>query len=472
VRISKTWIFRQAVSFLVESDITAYFENISHPLLADVLRQHAPQQLRLINLLMEMISTWATPSFWGVRPQRGIPQGNDVSSWLGTLYLVQMDIELLKLQRRGLIEFIRYVDDIKVFAKDYRTARRVVLLINQLLRRMHLNMQTSKTDIFQGEDIQKHLGDERVERVTEILEGLPEDDAKITQPQRQDAISKVQPVFDAHLRKASTLQKGDIRLFKRVLTLLRKAGSPMAAELCLSRIWDQPALTDKITRYLSLWTDRDDVRQMLNKALFGDGELFDTQYLSLLPLLRQSGAIAMDHRTRLLRLTRRELHWAAKAEALLTLMIFPLEEKHFEQLRRAYDREASPYVKKVILALFLKAPFRVKQRAFKETITEPEEETNRLRKFLWSMGNNPEKCKPTLKTVGKVERDPARLLVSLHAALQSRDKNVLRQVKQIADVREADAASELVRLSFAAVAKAGEATLAGVTKQNPKRATP
>jgi hypothetical protein len=39
-------------------------------------------------------------------------------------------------------------------------------------------------------------------------------------------------------------------------------------------------------------------------------------------------------------------------------------------------------------------------------------------------------------------------------------------------VRGADAASELVRLSFAAVAKAAEATLAGVTKQNPKRATP
>jgi hypothetical protein len=255
-------------------------------------------------------------------------------------------------------------------------------------------------------------------------------------------------------------------------TFGRSDFNQMAVEFCLSRIWDQPALTDKITRYLSLWTDRDDVRQMLNKALFGDGELFDTQYLSLLPLLRQSGAIAMDHRTRLLRLTRRELHWAAKAEALLTLMIFPLEEKHFEQLRRAYDREASPYVKKVILALFLKAPFWVKQRAFKETITEPEEETNRLRKFLWSMGNNPEKCKPTLKTVGKVERDPARLLVSLHGALQSPDTNVLRQVKQIADVRAASAASELARLSFAAVAKAAQAKLAGVTKQKPKRPTP
>src|SRR5207249_2875784 len=162
-----------------------------------------------INLLMEMISTWATPSFWGVRPQRGIPQGNEVSSWLGTLYLVQMDMQLLKLQRRGLIQFIRYVDDIKVFTKDYKTARRVVLLTNQLLRRMHLNMQTSKTEIFQGEDIQKRLGDERVEKMTKILEGLPQDDAKITEPQKQDAIARVQPIFEAHFSNASALQKGD-----------------------------------------------------------------------------------------------------------------------------------------------------------------------------------------------------------------------------------------------------------------------
>jgi hypothetical protein len=383
-----------------------------------------------------------------------------------------MDLELLKLQRRGLIQFIRYVDDIKVFTKDHKTARKVVLLINQLLRRMHLNMQTSKTEIFQGEEIRKRLGDQRVEEVTKILDGLPEDDTKIAEPQKQDAIARVRPLFEAHFSTASALHKEDIRLFKRILTLLRKAGSPMAVEFCLRRIWDQPALTEKITRYLSIWTNRDDVRQTLNKALFSDGDLFDTQYLSLLPLLRQSGAIALDHRTRILRLARHGLHWAATAEALLTLMLFPLEEKHFEQLRKAYDREASPYVKKVILALFLKAPFKVKQRAFKETITEPEEETNRVRKFLWSLGNNPEKCKPVLKTIGKVERDPARLLVSLHGALQSRDSNVLRQVRQIADIKEADAASELARRSFAVVAESAQARLAALAKPSQRRTGP
>lgn len=448
--------------FLVESDITAYFENISHPLLADVLRQHAPHQLRLINVLMEMISTWATPSFWGVRPQRGIPQGNEVSSWLGTLFLVQMDAELLKLQRKGRIEFVRYVDDLKVFAKDRKTARKVVLLINQLLRRMHLNMQTSKTDIFEGEQIAQRLTDERVDTVSKILDELPETDEKATADQKQKAIAAVKPIFDQHFGAASKLEKNDIRLFKRVLTVLKSTRSPMAVEFCLKCLWGQPALTDKIAKYLAHWMDRTDVQQAINQALFGNGELFETQYLSLLPLYRQSKALSVKHRAKLLKIGRGELHWAARAEALLTLMLLPLEEQHFRQLRKLYLRESSPYVKKVILALFLKAPRKISRPLFEETITEPEEETNRFRKFIWSLGHRPEICKPTIKTIGKIERDPARLIVSLHGALQSPDLNVLRQVEQIAGTHSQEATTQLAKQSFAEIATSAQKTLAAL----------
>jgi hypothetical protein len=454
--------------FLVEADITAYFENISHPLLADVLRQHAPHQLRLINLLMEMISTWATPSFWGVRPQRGIPQGNEVSSWLGTLFLVQMDVELLKLQRKGRIVFVRYVDDLKVFAKDRKTARKVVLLINQLLRRMHLNMQTSKTAIYEGDQIAQRLTDERVEKVSKILDALPESDDKITEEQKQTAIAAVQPIFEEHFGTGSTLEKTDIRLFKRVLTVLKSTHSPMAVEFSLKCLWSQPALTDKIAKYLALWMDRTDVQQAINQAVFGDAELFDTQYLSLLPLFRQSKALTIKHRAKLLKLGRGDLHWAARAEALLTLMLLPLQEQHFRQLRKLYLRESSPYVKKVILALFLKAPHKIRQPVFEETITEPEEETNRFRKFLWALGHSPELCKPTLKAIGKIENDPARLLVSLYGALESRDLNVLRQVTQVANKRAQEATTHFAQQFLGEIASSAQRKFAAITEAQAK----
>jgi hypothetical protein len=257
---AQTIYAKEGFNLMVESDISAYFENISHPLLADILRYYAPSQLRLINLLMEMLSFWATPSLAGYRPQRGIPQGNDVSSRLGTLYLVEMDTELLRLQRRGLIKYVRYVDDIKVFAKDRKTARAVIFMINRILRCLHLNMQSAKTEVYEGEDVRKRLHDERVERVTEIIASLPHDPGKITSKQKTEAIAAVRPVFRKHLVYKRKIQKEDLRLFKRILTLLSRIGSDLAVRQSLKWIWRQPALTQKVSRYLSRWMRRKSVR--------------------------------------------------------------------------------------------------------------------------------------------------------------------------------------------------------------------
>jgi hypothetical protein len=372
---------KEGFTFVVESDISAYFENISHPLLADILRQYAPSQLHLINLLMEMLSVWATPSLTGYRPQRGIPQGNEVSSWLGTLYLVEMDTELLKLQGKGLIRYVRYVDDIKVFTKDRKTARSVIFMINRILRCLHLNMQSAKTEIYEGEDVRKRLHDERVEQVTEIIDSLPEDPGKITREQKKAAITAVRPVFRKYLAYKREMKREDLRLFKRILTLLSRTGSGLAVRQSLKWIWRQPALTERVSRYLSRWMRRKSVRAGVESALLGEEELFDAQYLYLLPMFRSSSVLSPKHKPRLMRLgCGGAYHPAVRAEALVSLALFPLDIGDFRRLHRCYFKETRPTVKKTILALFLKAPGRIKAGMFAATIQEPDEETNR---FHW-----------------------------------------------------------------------------------------
>ena len=443
---------KEGFTIMVESDISAYFENISHPLLADILRQYAPHQLHLINLLMEMLSVWATPSLTGYRPQRGIPQGNEVSSWLGTLYLVEMDIELLKLQRKGVIRYVRYVDDIKVFTKDQKTARSVIFMINRILRCLHLNMQSSKTQIFEGDDVRKRLYDERVEQVTKIIDGLPEDPSTLTRKQRQDAEAAVRPVFKHHLAYKREMEKEDLRLFKRTLTLLSRIQSPMAVRQSLKWIWKQPALTEKVSRYLANWMGRKTVRAGVESALLGEEELFDAQYLYLLPMFRSSVVLHLKHKNSLMRLgCGGAYHWAVRAESLLSLILFPLDDHDFQKLRRRYFKETSPTVKKTILTLFLKAGDRVKKRMFAATIQEPEEETNRFRKYIWALTYSAELGRPSLAALNRVEKDPARLLATLLGALQSRDIETLRLVGRIADDRLKARPSELARRAFALV---------------------
>lgn len=443
---------KEGFTIMVETDISAYFENISHPLLADILRKYAPYQLRLINLLIEIISFWTIPSLTGFRPQRGIPQGNEVSSWLGTLYLVEMDIELLKLQRKGLIRYVRYVDDIKVFTKDRKTARSVIFIINRILRCLHLNIQTSKTQIFEDDDIHKRLYDERVEHVTKIIDGLPKDLSKITRKQRQDAEAAVRPVFKRYLAYKREMEKEDLRLFKRTLTLLSRIQSPMAVNQALKWIWKQPALTEKVSRYLANWMGRKLVRSNVESALLGEEELFDAQYLYLLPMFRNSAALNLKHKSPIMRLAcGGAYHWAVRAEAFLCLILFPLNKSDFEKLHRRYFKETSPAVKKTLLSLFLKAQGTVMKRMFSATIQEPEEETNRFRKYIWALTNDANLSQPSLAALNRFEKDPARLLATLHGSLLSRNIETLRLVLRIASDRSKVTPSDLVRQAFTQV---------------------
>ena len=128
----------------------------------------------------------------------------------------------------------------------------------------------------------------------------------------------------------------------------------------------------------------------------------------------------------------RRLHWAARSEALLTLMLFPLSKKHFERLRKLYDQEPSSSIKKAVLVVFLKAPDTLKKKTYQTTILEPGEEINRFRKYLWALANSPAHCQPTLKKIAQLERDPARLLVPVRGALQARHVDTLKQVRAIA----------------------------------------
>src|SRR5947208_14224651 len=161
-------------------------------------------------------------------------------------------------------------------------------MTNRILRCLHLNMQSAKTEIYEGEDVRKRLHDERVEQVTEIINSLPDDARKITREQKKEAIIAIRPVFRRHLAYKREMKKEDLRLFKRILTLLNWIGSDLAVRQSLKWIWRQPALTEKVSRYLSRWMRRKSVRAGVESALLGEEELFDAQYLYLLPMFRSS----------------------------------------------------------------------------------------------------------------------------------------------------------------------------------------
>jgi len=120
--------------FMVVSDIVAYFENIDLSLLRDLLLHHLPRQPRIINFLITLLEYWSWPAVHGGVSTRGIPQGNGVSSFLGNIYLLPLDMAFKKVCARCDTKYLRYMDDVKVMAKDIHVARESLFLMNEKLR--------------------------------------------------------------------------------------------------------------------------------------------------------------------------------------------------------------------------------------------------------------------------------------------------------------------------------------------------
>ncbi len=72
-----------------------------------------------INLLMHILEYWTWRSCEGKPVSRGIPQGNEVSSFLGNVYLLSLDEEFKKFFKKNEIKYFRYVT-----SQQYETAFR------------------------------------------------------------------------------------------------------------------------------------------------------------------------------------------------------------------------------------------------------------------------------------------------------------------------------------------------------------
>ena len=160
----------QGFTHLTKTDITAYFENIDLQLLGSMLRGYLPRERMIIEVLMRILNSWTRRTPAGIPIGRGIPQGNNVSSFLGNLYLAPLDRVLVQFAKRKDAVWFRYVDDIKVFTKTFTDAREAVFLINAGLRKLHLNLQGGKTEILHGPKLKDELFDPALQHINGLTD--------------------------------------------------------------------------------------------------------------------------------------------------------------------------------------------------------------------------------------------------------------------------------------------------------------
>lgn len=156
IKLSRTKKFK----FLLTTDITSFFENISLDILEERLKILSTDReyIGAVNyLIRNVLSTWSNV---GKVNNFGLPQGPSASGLLADIYLYSLD---KKLSEKDIV-YTRYMDDFRVFAKDISSLKLSMMSIVLSLRDLKLNVNAKKTEIYEldkKDDLKKVFDPER-----------------------------------------------------------------------------------------------------------------------------------------------------------------------------------------------------------------------------------------------------------------------------------------------------------------------
>lgn len=138
---------KQDDNFIIgETDITSFYEEISFDLLKTILKTKFDScditNYEVIDNLIYALGVWLTPSKNLTNKSKGIPQGIPQSHILANIFLFPLDQKL-----KGEVDYIRYVDDFRIFASSELAISYGFLFLDECLREMGLLKKDSKTSI-------------------------------------------------------------------------------------------------------------------------------------------------------------------------------------------------------------------------------------------------------------------------------------------------------------------------------------
>lgn len=281
----------QQYSWVVTTDITAYFDHINQDLILsrinDLFQDKVDRQsLTAIKILLKRL--WGK---WSRVPRFGIPQVNDASSFFGNLYLDELDKWAC---RRG-YQFLRYVDDIRIFTNGEPAARRALAELIVKMRETGLYVASGKTSIQRTEQVLRELGQgrSRINAIeTELSSGVRarvETAATLLGDYFVEIVEDIDHFNDRHFRycvnRFKRLQASGVGtdIHNRVITEV------------LERLPSMPYSTDVFVDYLSMFPNDENIQRSVIEFLVSPYNIYPWQQMLLLELLIRSDIVPALH---------------------------------------------------------------------------------------------------------------------------------------------------------------------------------
>lgn len=303
---SRNAFTEEGFRFLTVSDISAYFENIQLELLRDKLLQFLPNDQKLVNLIHKCFRTWSVQTDSGRTALRGIPQGNSISSFFGNMFLLDLDLAYDEFCKDTGSRYYRYMDDVRIFSTTEADARNAVFLLDESVRRLHLNVQSGKTKILDESksEISEELLDPRLDRLNEIHSSISKSksNGEFDQTFIDDILAKLKQVADEepHFKTHTKISNArgpitglSLRTFRRWITCHCAVKSPLYRDALLRQISlnSDHRLTRRLENYVRDFPTHKSVQNKLTVFTRSDLNIYEHQEAEILRSLRYASHV-------------------------------------------------------------------------------------------------------------------------------------------------------------------------------------
>ncbi len=260
-----------AYAAVVNTDVAAFFEHVDHDRLGQVLVSLGvrPNVVRELLALLLVLNGG---------DKRGLVQGCDASSVLGTVFLDPVDKAMI----RWGYGYFRYVDDIYILAPTEPEARRALHRLEAEMRSIGLNLQPGKTKIIVGNRaIRSEVvdTDDEIEAVDYVVRRL-----------RRGARRRIRTAWQSVSKRKPWPQ----RFVKYLIRRLQTNRDAYAVGWCLSRLGVIDWLADVVGPYLSLFAGRAEVQRAIAIHLASPMNLSPFEESALLRVMLSAKRVRRD----------------------------------------------------------------------------------------------------------------------------------------------------------------------------------
>jgi hypothetical protein len=158
---------KQTIKVVVECDISNFYDRLNLHRLESNLKAIPKIDFKYVELLNELLLYWAN------RDSYGLPVGSNASRILAEASLIEVDNYLISKK----IDFCRFVDDYRIFAKNAAEAHNHLSLLVEKLSKEGLFLNMNKTKIkdvsyLKNKRVKEENQEKKLEEIKKYLDGV------------------------------------------------------------------------------------------------------------------------------------------------------------------------------------------------------------------------------------------------------------------------------------------------------------